>query len=69
MNHRRHNQRLTQSCGKAKDNNSGALQLKNSAGGVLVDVGAIDANTGYAQVYPRSGKAPFPIPNYLKGSK
>jgi len=47
----------------------GALQLKNSSGGVLVDVGAVDANTGYAQVYPRSGKAPFPIPNYLKGSK
>jgi len=47
----------------------GALQLKNSTGGVLVDIGAIDANTGFAQVYPRSGKAPFPIPNYLKGSK
>ena len=47
----------------------GALQLKNSSGGVLVDVGAIDANTGFAQVYPKSGKAPFPIPNYLKGSK
>ena len=25
--------------------------------------------TGFAQVYPRSGKAPFPIPNYIKGSK
>jgi hypothetical protein len=47
----------------------GALQLKNSSGGVLVDVGAVDANTGFAQVYPKSGKSPFPIPNYLKGSK
>jgi len=47
----------------------GALQLKNSTGGVLVDVGAVDANTGFAQVYPKSGKSPFPIPNYLKGSK
>jgi len=47
----------------------GALQLKNSTGGVLVDVGALDANTGFAQVYPKSGKSPFPIPNYLKGSK
>lgn len=48
---------------------NGALQLKNSSGGVLVDAGAIDANTGFAQVYPKSGKSPFPIPNYLKGSK
>ena len=47
----------------------GALQLKNSSGGILVDVGAVDANTGFAQVYPKSGKSPFPIPNYLKGSK
>ena len=49
--------------------NNGAVQLKNSAGGVLVDVGAINDNTGFAQVYPKSGKSPFPIPNYLKGSK
>ncbi len=48
---------------------NGAVQLKNSSGGVVVDVGAIDANTGFVQVYPKSGKAPFPIPNYLKGSK
>jgi len=53
----------------ADSGNNGAVQLKNSTGGVLVDVGAIDANTGFAQVYPKSGKAPFPIPNYLKGSK
>lgn len=53
----------------ADNANNGAVQLKNSAGGVLVDIGAVDANTGFAQVYPRSGKAPFPIPNYLKGSK
>lgn len=53
----------------ADNNNNGALQLKNSMAGVLVDLGAIDANTGFAQVYPRSGKSPFPIPNYLKGSK
>ncbi|HEY3025660.1 MAG TPA: hypothetical protein VGJ55_05885 [Pyrinomonadaceae bacterium] len=53
----------------ADSSNNGALQLKNSAGGVLVDVGAIDANTGFAQVYPRSGKSPFPIPNYIRGSK
>lgn len=53
----------------ADSNNNGAIQLKNSTGGVLVDAGAIDAHTGFAQVYPRSGKAPFPIPNYIKGSK
>jgi len=53
----------------ADSNGQGSLQLKNSAGDVLVDIGAIDANTGFAQVYPRSGKAPFPIPNYIKGSK
>jgi len=45
------------------------VQLKSSSGGVLVDVGAVDGNTGFAQVYPKSGKSPFPIPNYLKGSK
>ena len=49
--------------------NNGAVQLKSSSGGVLVDVGAVDGNTGFAQVYPKSGKSPFPIPNYLKGSK
>ena len=53
----------------ADSSSNGAVQLKNSTGGVLVDVGAIDANTGFAQVYPKSGKSPFPIPNYLKGSK
>lgn len=53
----------------ADSNNNGALQLKNSAGGVLADAGAIDANTGFMQVYPKSGKSPFPIPNYIKGSK
>ncbi len=53
----------------ADNTGNGALQLKSSTGGVLVDVGAIDVNTGFAQVYPRSGKSPFPIPNYIKGSK
>lgn len=53
----------------ADNSSNGAVQLKNANGGVLVDVGALDANTGFAQVYPKSGKTPFPIPNYLKGSK
>lgn len=47
---------------------NGALQLKNSAGGILAEAGAIDAKTGFVQVYSRSGKSPFPIPNYIKGS-
>ena len=49
--------------------NNGALQLKNNADGVVVDIGVLGAATGYVQVYPKSGKTPFPIPNYLKGGK
>ncbi len=48
---------------------NGALQLKNAADGVVVDAGVLGAATGYVQVYPRSGKSPFPTPNYLKGGK
>jgi hypothetical protein len=53
----------------ADSNNNGALQLKNSTGGVVAEAGAIDANKGVMQVYPKSGKSPFPIPNYIQGSK
>lgn len=48
---------------------SGVLQLQNPGGGVLVDAGALGGKTGFVQVYPRSGKAPFPTPDYLKGAK
>lgn len=53
----------------ADSNNNGAIQLKNCTGGVIAAAGAIDANTGFMQVYPRSEKAPFPIPNCINGSK
>ena len=53
----------------ADSGGNGAMQLKNAADGVVVDAGVLGAATGYVQVYPRSGKAPFPIPNYIKGSK
>ena len=48
---------------------NGAIQLKNTADGVVVNAGVFDGATGFVQVYPRSGKTPFPIPNYLKGGK
>lgn len=48
---------------------SGVIQLKNASDGVIVDIGALGGKTGFVQVYPRSGKSPFPIPNYLKGGK
>lgn len=51
------------------DTGAGAIQLKNSSGGVLVDIGALGGKTGFAQVYPRSGRAPMPVPDYLMGSK
>lgn len=53
----------------ADNGGNGAIQLKNSADGVVVDAGVLGAATGYVQVYPRSGKTPFPIPNYIKGGK
>ena len=53
----------------AEDTGAGVIQLKNASDGVLVDIGALGGKTGFVQVYPRSGKAPFPIPNYLQGGK
>jgi hypothetical protein len=51
------------------DTGAGAIQLKNATGGVLVDIGALAGKTGFAQVYPRSGRAPMPVPDYLMGAK
>lgn len=48
---------------------AGVVQLKNASDGVVVDIGSLGGKTGFVQVYPRSGKAPFPIPNYLQGGK
>lgn len=53
----------------ADSTGSGVIQLKNSTDGVVVDMGALGGKTGFVQVYPRSGKTPFPIPNYLQGGK
>ena len=53
----------------AESTGAGVIQLKNAADGVVVDIGALGGKTGFVQVYPRSGKAPFPIPNYLQGGK
>jgi hypothetical protein len=53
----------------ADSTGAGAIQLTNSTNGVVVDMGALGGKTGFVQVYPRSGKTPFPIPNYLQGGK